>query len=166
MWRCRVGIENHHQIVDIIEGQLKDSLRYRCLLFQSNDISTFPEICKSGSEGIKKLGKNFIQIDTDKMIDDIGALSCREVIKIIEKDSLNNVLIISGPLHFLDYWSDQQCSTFWGHFASLENSAGIIIVDIIRKVGIEGIFTVIGNIPGTGVRYLKSRRAVLEAHTI
>ena len=159
-----MGIEIRKQIRDIVDQQLENSLRYRCLLFQSNDISMFLDISRAASEAIEILGKSLNHIHANLMLDDVGAYSCAEVIRQISDSSTNMISILSGPLHFLDYWSEQQCSRFWGHLACIEISDGIIILDVIRAEGVQGTFVEIGRIMGTDIRYLKSRRAILEAH--
>jgi hypothetical protein len=158
-----MGLIGEDNITSIFEHQLDPDLRYKCLLVQSNEVSMFPDICKCVSQAAKRLGQTSAVLDANKMLDEIGAYSCNQVIDLISNASLNQILILSGPLHFLDYWPRQQRSFFWGHFACIENSAGIVMIDVVRTEEVQGIFTVIERIPHADIRYLKSRRALLEA---
>ncbi len=151
-----MGIKNRKQIISIIEKQLCSDLRYRCLLFQSDDISVFPDICESASEAIEKLGQTPNLIDTIQMQDDVGAYSCNKVTAQILNGSSKNILILSGPLHFLDYWSKQEQSSFWGHLACTENSLGIIIIDVIRTEGVQETFRHFGAHPVFGPQQEKA----------
>lgn len=151
-------------LVNVVEKQLHPDMRYKCLLIQTNNPSFFSPICEFVAKGFNNLGSKVDVLDSNQMQDDVGAYSSSKVISDLMKASINIPLILSGPLHFLDYWTERQIYYFWGSLASLESSRGLVLVDVIRIGEVQGIFNVVGRIHGTDVRFLKSRRALMEAH--
>jgi hypothetical protein len=87
-----------------------------------------------------------------------GALPCSAVLELIDAASGSDP-VLTGPLHFLAYWSVQMQGAFWKHLAGFTHGPGIIVIDTPREEMVEGPFRFLGKIPGTEVRYLKSRLA-------
>jgi len=77
----------------------------------------------------------------------------------IEAGAATHSMVIAGPLHFLDFWSDQTSAAFWRYLSGFTHGPGILVVDTLRENPVESGFRVVGRIPGTDVRYLKSRLA-------
>lgn len=148
------------QIIGVVSAHLQERLRYRCLLLQSNDIGllgTVSDVLVSAGES--HFGVPLSTIKGGELFDEVGALSCSAVLGRIEVVSSIEPLLLIGPLHFLDYWSEQIRRTFWRFLASFTSGPGIIVTDTPREGEAEGPFRIVGRIPGADIRYLKSRLA-------
>jgi hypothetical protein len=116
-------------------------------------------VCQSAIDTAVSLGDSPKVIDYADLFDDIGALSCNAVIERIEAVAASWPVVLAGPVHYLDYWSEQVRGAFWKFLAGFTHGPGIIVVDTPRAEAIEGPFRMVGRISGTDVRYLKSRLA-------
>ena len=84
--------------------------------------------------------------------------SCRAaVIGRIEEVATSRPVILAGPLHYVDYWSEQVSTGFWRYLAAFMSGPGIIVIDALRETVVESAFRVVGRLAVADVRYLKSR---------
>jgi hypothetical protein len=89
--------------------------------------------------------------------DAIGALSCDALIEKIKSASSKQRLLISGPLHFLDYWSPTVRLVFWNFLATFSNGPGIIVTDVFRNEVVSGPWQHAKGFVHPDIRCLKSR---------
>ena len=150
VWQERIGI--------LVAAQLAPRLRYRCLVLQTSELPVLSVVCESAIASAASLGGTPGLIEYTDLFDDIGALSCNAVIERLGVAATAPV-VMAGPLHYLDYWSEHMRGAFWKFLAGFTHGPGIIVVDTPRDEAVEGPFRMIGRIPGTDVRYLKSRLA-------
>ncbi len=149
------------EIASLLTGQLRPRLRYRCLLLHCADMPTLSRACESVIVAAKRLGNPCVLEYTDQF-DEIGAVSCQTVIARIEQVADAQLVILAGPLHYVDYWSEQVCTGFWRYLAAFTSGPGIIVVDTPRETVLEGAFRTVGRLATADVRYLKSRLAATE----
>lgn len=154
------------EISSLITEQLNKRLRYRCLIIQSRDLVMLSKIYDIAILAVSNLGDSANILRSEEMFDNIGAYSCNKVLTLIESVAVVKPLILTGPLHFLDYWSEQLCNSFWEYMSCFTHGPGIILLDAVRSKSIEGSFQVLGKINGTDIRYLKSRLALSEVNYI
>ncbi len=146
----------------LLYTQLAPQLRYRALLIQCTDLGVLRVIEEKVSGALLADGRIFTVVQAQTQFDAIGAKPCRQLIDDLEKLWTKQHLLLTGPLHFLDFWPPPARSAFWSHFATVTSSPGIIIFDVPRDIDTEDIFKVMGKIPGTDARYLKSRLAATQ----
>src|SRR5262249_13827229 len=130
-----------------------------CLVIQSSDIAQIRRLSEHAAECLASLGASVRTIRYPEFLDSVGALSCSKVIEIVDVASDSSPLILEGPLNFLNYWSVALQGTFWKHLAGFTHGPGIVVVDTPRDEVGEGSFRLLARLPGTDVRYLKSRLA-------
>jgi hypothetical protein len=107
-------------------------------------------------------GTPAMMINPADCFDREGALSCNEIIDLIQAKAIENCLIMSAPLSFLDFWSHDTRRSFWEFLAVFTRGPGVILFDSIREHDFEDTFRVTGRVPGTDIRYLKSRLAATQ----
>jgi hypothetical protein len=154
-----MAVDLREKLFSLIRMQLDRKLRYRCLVIQVADIAVLDRVCQDAREGECFLGENPHVMEYLDLMDDVGALSCSKVIERIDALCASSPLVLAGPLHYLTYWSGQMQGAFWKHLAGFTHGPGILVVDTPREEVTEGPFRVLGKIPGTEVRFLKSRLA-------
>jgi hypothetical protein len=159
-----MAIELGRTVHELIGSLLAENLRYRSLIFQSNDfqnIQTLATECVNYFSEIE-CKPHVLMVAFDE-IDESGASSCQIITRKIDSISEEKVVIIKGPLQFLDYWGDQISISFWQHLSTISGVQGIIIIDTIRNIGVEGPYVTLGRIKDTDIRYLKSRLVTTES---
>ena len=149
------------QIASLLAEQLHPRLRYRCLLLHCADMPTLSRACESAIAAAVALGSPCVLEYADQF-DDIGAVSCRTVLSRIERVAAARPVILAGPLHYVDYWSEQVCTGFWRYLAAFMSGPGIIVVDTPRETVVEGAFRIVGRLPDADIRFLKSRLAATQ----
>lgn len=155
-----MGVEiSHDKLVALIAAQLERRLRYRCLLLQCADIGILSHLIQRSIEAMKVLGADVCVLEYADQFDRVGALSCNTVLERIAAGAPASPMVLAGPLHFLDFWSEQTIAAFWRHLSGFTHGPGILVVDTPRETAVESAFRVVGRIPGTDIRYLKSRLA-------
>ena len=80
----------------------------------------------------------------------------------IKSVSFKRPLLISGPLHFLDYWSPAVRSVFWKFLATFSNGPGIIATDVFRNEALLGPLQTVEGFARPDVRCLKSRLEITQ----
>ena len=155
-----MGVElDNEKLITLVQSQLDYQLRYRCLVLQCSDIGILSQLIEQSVGAMNVLGNDVRVLEYSDQFDNIGALSCNTLIERIEADASTCPLVLAGPLHYLDFWSEQTNAAFWRYLSGFTHGPGILVVDTPRENVIEGAFRVIGRIPGTDIRYLKSRLA-------
>jgi hypothetical protein len=146
----------------LLLSQLAPHLRYRCVVVQSADLSLLRNLHDHLQDLITAQGATVQTVDGQRQFDTVGALSCQELTTQIGQLSVDKYLILSGPLHFLDYWSPTLRNSFWSFLATITRGPGIIVLDAPRVGDSEDTFRVLGRIPDTDARLLKSRLAITQ----
>lgn len=154
-----MAIDLRDKVFGLINTQLDGKLRYRCLVLQTSDLAVLTKLSDFAKEGAAVLGQQPQLIPYSDLIDEVGALSCSKVIERLDAICGASPLVLAGPLNFVNYWSEQVQGAFWKHLAGFTHGPGIIVVDTPREEVSEGPFRLVAKIPGTDVRYLKSRLA-------
>ena len=149
------------QIGVLVAEQLHPRLRYRCLVLHCPDIAALSRACESAIAAANELG-NACALEYADQFDEIGAVPCQTVIARIEEAAATRPVILAGPLHYVDYWSEQVCSGFWRYLAAFMSGPGIIVVDTPRETVVGGAFRTVGRLAAADIRYLKSRLAAAE----
>ncbi len=145
------------QTVTMLRQYLDERLRYRCLVIQGNDISLLSQVSHQVHGASDVFGCPIKEIDAIEQFDEVGALSCNSVIEKIKSLAFSNPVLISGPLHFLDYWSPSVRIVFWNFLATFSNGPGIIVTDVFRTETVLGPFQSVDGFCRTDLRCLKSR---------
>lgn len=140
----------------LISSHLEQQIRYRCLVIQSNEMAVLSTLSELVVAAASVLGEVSV-LDALEQFDDIGALSCDTILKRVKAIPEQHPLVIAGPLHFLDYWSQPIRAHFWEHLASFSTGPGIVITDNFRNEGILGPFRVVDAFGRGDVKFLKSK---------
>jgi hypothetical protein len=146
-----------HETVALVQKHLPDHARYRCLVIQGKDMSVLATVAEHVVASAETLGCTFEELDALQQFDTIGALSCDAVIENIKSIAFKKRLLISGPLHFLDYWSPAVRSVFWKFLAAFSNGPGIIVTDAFRNEAVLGPLRTVEGFARPDLRCLKSR---------
>jgi len=143
--------------ISLVSKCLGAQMRYRCLVIQSEDMVILSRICEHMIVAAETLGNDVRVIEASQQFDAVGALSCDAFLEKLDSVASGHPAVIAGPLHFLDYWSEQVRGRFWRHFASFSSGPGIVVADSFRTDSILGPFQVVEGIARRDVRCLKSR---------
>jgi len=146
-----------NQTTELLRRYLDDRLRYRCLVVQGNDISLLSKVSHQIHSASDIFNAHVQEIDALDQFDEIGALSCNSVIEKIKAIAFSSPLLITGPLHFLDYWSPSVRTIFWNFLAAFSNGPGIVVADVFRTETVLGQFQSVEGFGRTDLRCLKSR---------
>jgi hypothetical protein len=154
------------QIGRLIAAELSPRRRYRSLILQTADLAILARVCEYIRSGLTGQKGESILMDWDNFFDAVGALSCEQVRGRIRAVGTSTVVLLVGPLHYVDYWTPSVQESFWNFLSLYSNGPGIVVVDTPRTEGVEGPFVVRGTVPGTGIRYLRSRLVVAEEASV
>ena len=142
---------------------LDKNLRYRCLILQTDD----PSILYHISNKFEVLANHFEHpyqiLSFLQLFDNVGAHSCSEIIKRIEAIAESSLLLLEGPLHFLNYWTNTSQSKFWGYLSTFTQGPGIIILELVSDYTFQEDFHALSKSACGGVLYWKSRLALSES---
>lgn len=141
----------------MLSQYLDDRLRYRCVVVQCKDIALLSQVSQHVHDGTDFFGSVVQEMDALKQFDEIGALSCDAMIDRVKCIAFKHPLLISGPLHFLDYWSPSVRAVFWQFLAAFSNGPGIVVTDAYRTETVFGPFQIVDGTARTDLRCLKSR---------
>jgi hypothetical protein len=155
-------IANQAEISAIVRSHLASLVRYKCIVIQANDMHAISRVTSSIHDAFHEMGQSSKYLSYNDFFDSIGAASCGTASNMIFGQARESVVVIRGPLHFLDYWSEPTQQVFWQSLASFSEGLGIIFVDVIRNEGIEGPFRVVGKIADTDIRFFKSRLSLSQ----
>lgn len=146
-----------YQTLALLQRYLNERLRYRCLVVQGNDISLISQVSHQVHSASDFFCADVQEIDALNQFDEIGALSCDSIIEKIKSFAFSRPLLITGPLHFLDYWSPSVRTVFWQFLAAFSNGPGIVVTDVFRTETVLGPFQMVEGFSRTDIRCLKSR---------
>lgn len=141
----------------LISTYLDKRVRYRCLVIQSKEMPVLANLSEQVIRAAHVLGEDLKVLEATQQFDDVGALSCDTVLTDVATVAENHPVVLPGPLHFIDYWSEQVRARFWRYFAAFSSGPGIIITDTFRTDAILGPFHVVEGFARGDVRCLKSR---------
>lgn len=141
----------------LLKQCLDERLRYRCLVVQAKDVSQLSQFSHHVLNASDLFGPVVHEMDALKQFDDIGAFSCDAMIDRVKSIAFKHPLLISGPLHFLDYWSPSVRAVFWQFLAGFSNGPGIVVTDAYRTETVFGPFQIVEGLSRTDFRCLKSR---------
>ena len=145
------------EVASAVSRRLDARLRYRCLVFQTRHISAINALSDASTAAAASLNVRLHTIGYREHFDKVGAAPCDEVIRDIERVADKSLVVMTGPLHFLDYWSKGIRSRFWMHLAAFSRGPGIIVVDVFRTECVVGPFRVAEHLSKGNIRILKSR---------
>jgi len=149
---------DREQIKGAVTEHLARSRRYRCLILQTRQLPSFPDLLTATLDAAEALGLVTEQFDFARQFDEVGAVSCEEVANAIETWACSRLFVLVGPLHFIDYWSKDVQGRFWMNLAGFsEGEGGIVVLDAYRTDGVIGPFCVVDRVLSGGIRSLKSR---------
>jgi len=145
----------------ILNRYLAPRVRYRTVLFQSNDWNV-----------LSLLGAGFREIypdaeclsNADFFAHDASTISTTKALKLIKCKAKEGLLLIEGPLHACDTWSRTQLQTFWQELATFSSGAGIILLDRERESVTRSLFRVMERMSSVDVVVLRSRMTLKEAN--
>jgi hypothetical protein len=141
----------------LLKQYLDDRLRYRCLVIQGNDISILSQVSHQVHSAFDVLKGQVQEIDAIDQFDAVGALSCNYLIDKIKALAFSSPVLITGPLHFLDYWSPSVRMIYWNFLSAFSNGPGIVVTDVFRTETVLGPFQSVDGFGRTDLRCLKSR---------
>jgi hypothetical protein len=144
----------------LVARELSERARYRCLVLQSSDMNTLQSLREAAIAAVTNCLGQPQALRYADFFDNVGALSCNDVCIMIDDVATTTPVILVGPLHFLDYWTETIRSVFWNFLSTYSKGPGIVVIDSPRLDSIEGPFRVAGQVGGSRVRYLRSRLAV------
>jgi len=146
----------------LVASELNPARRYRCLILQTDRIDLLGRLCNYLPSALGTLGKVPKVLEWDSFFDAIGALSSDEARGRIIAAGKESPVVLTGPLHYVDYWTTGVQDGFWSFLSLYSRGPGLITVDIPRTEGVEGPFVARGTIPGTEIRYLRPRLVATE----
>lgn len=155
-------IANQHEVSAMLRDHLASLRRYKCIVIQANDMQAISRISNAMLDELHEMGQPTKGISYADFFDSVGAVSCVAACETLFNYARENVVVNCGPLHFLDYWSEQTQQVFWQSLASFSEGLGIVLVDVLRNDGIEGPFRVVGKFADTDIRFLKSRLSLSQ----
>lgn len=142
-----------------VNRELNPARRYRCLVLQTDRLDLLGRLCEfvpSSLSGTPQV------LGWERFFDEVGAVSADNARDCIVSAGRNEIVILSGPLHYIDYWTLGVQEGFWSFLSLYSRGPGIIAVDIPRTDGVEGPFVARGLIPGTDIRFLRPRLVATE----
>lgn len=154
------------QLRQIIAVHMGIGQRYRCMIFQATDLTMLSLLRCELTEVLAGIRPDPVLLEGCDQFDDRGALACTEVIAHLQSQLSDKYVVLSGPLHFLDYWSASLRAAFWSHLATITREPGLIVLDTPHESELDDTFTILGRIAGTEVRYLKSRLAATQDRVV
>ena len=152
----------NEELQTLVATQLQRRLRYRCLVLQTGSVRMLQELRDGAMLALQQLGSQVHTLEYRELLDQIGAFPCSRVLERIESLADTCPLILAGPLHFVDYWSQGVAAGFWEYLASYSTGPGILVVDTPREQSLQGAFRLLRIIPRTDIRVFKSRLATAQ----
>lgn len=146
-----------NQTLALLKHYLDERLRYRCLVIQGNDISLLSQVSHQIHSDFDVFNAQVQEIEAVDQFDAVGALSCNSLIEKIKSIAFGSPVLITGPLHFLDYWSPSVRMVFWNFLAAFSNGPGIVVTDVFRTETVLGPFQSVDGFSRTDLRCFKSR---------
>ena len=146
----------------LVARELNPTRRYRCLVLQTESLDQQARLCEGLPPAVNALGWQCGVLPWDRFFDTIGALSSDTVRDMVVANGKDRAVVLSGPLHFIDYWTAGVQEGFWSFLSLYSQGPGIVVVDIPRTEGVEGPFVARTILAGTDVRLLRPRLVATE----
>ena len=146
----------------LVASELNPGRRYRCLVLQSDRLDLIGRLAELLLRAFDALGKSPKVLGWESFFDAVGALSSDEARSAILAAGKDAVVVLAGPLHYVDYWTTGVQDGFWSFLSLYSRGPGVVGIDIPRAEGVEGPFIARGTILGTEIRYLRPRLAATE----
>lgn len=146
---------------DLIVRHLRDGERYRSLLIQSHSVATLRTVNALLEELIETHDRSGRCLEAPAFLDEVGAAPCSAVIDTVGEVAPSHLVLIPGPLNFVDYWAPSIALTFWRYLATFETGPGILVTDAPREEPNRRLFRVVARLPGD-IRCLRSRLAITQ----
>jgi hypothetical protein len=151
-----------NQTLELLKRYLDGRLRYRCLVIQGNDILLLSQISHQVQITRSVFNAQVQEINAIDQFDAIGATSCNAFIEKVKSVAFMKPVLLTGPLHFVDYWSPSVRMVFWNFLAAFSNGPGIIVTDVFRTETVLGPFQAVDGFSRTDLRCLKSRLEITQ----
>lgn len=155
-----------NQLVRLVSAELNPSRRYRCLILQSDRLVVQSRLCEYLPYALSQAGKSIGVLAWEEFFDHVGAMAADSAKSIIRSAGRSDAVLLSGPLHFVDYWTPAVQEGFWSFLSLYSWGPGVVVVDVPRSEGVEGPFVARGVISGTDIRFLRPRLVATEETTI
>lgn len=126
-------------------------------MIQGNDISLLSQVSHQVQIAREIFNAPVHEIDALDQFDSVGAPSCNAFTEKVKSIAFKSPVLLTGPLHFLDYWSPSVRMVFWNFLAAFSNGPGIIVTDVFRTETVLGPFQAVDGFSRTDLRCLKSR---------
>lgn len=145
------------QIGTLLLKEFSPNRRYRCLIFQTDRLDVQERLCVCLTDAINALGWESSLLAWDGFFDNVGAISAANARNKLLTAGLERAIVLSGPLHYMDYWTAGVQEGFWSFLSLYSRGPGVVVVDIPRTEGVDGPFVARGVVPGTEIRFLRPR---------
>jgi len=149
------------QLERLVASELNPNRRYRCLVLQCDRLDLIGRLCDALPLVFGLLGKPAI-LGWESFFDSIGALSSDDARSAIMAAGKDSPVLLTGPLHYVDYWTSGVQEGFWNFLSLYSRGPGVVAIDIPRTEGVEGPFVARGTIAGTEIRFLRPRLVATE----
>lgn len=136
--------------------------RYRCLILQTDRLDVQAKLCDYLPDAIRALGWPTAMLPWDGFFDKVGAISADKARDNVLTSGTDRAVLLTGPLHYMDYWTAGVQEGFWYFLALYSRGPGVVVVDVPRTEGVEGPFVARGVVPGTEIRFLRPRLVATE----
>jgi hypothetical protein len=150
------------QVARFAAGELNPTRRYRCLILQTDRLDVLSRVCEHLPSVLADAGKGTSLLSWEGFFDQVGALAADSAKASITAAGKNTVVVLAGPLHFVDYWTPGVQQGFWNYLSLYSQGPGIVVVDIPRTEAVEGPFVARGVLPGTDIRFLRPHLVATE----
>jgi len=155
-------MELKEEVLRLLERQLAPRLRYRTLLFQCHHMPSIEALETSLLAVHEFCLSPPVRIAQDDMFDAVGAISAQRLLEKIKAVEYQQPIVLCGPLHICDCWSEESRRVLWQHLAAFSAGPGIAVVDVPREQDTQGLFRIAGRLGTVDAYYLKSRLTATE----
>ena len=155
-------MELREEMLTVLQRQLAPNLRYRALLFQCSHMPSIMDLEESLLEPGGFWETRPQRIGQEDMFDDVGAVSVQCLLQKVRAAEYESPIVLCGPLHVCDCWSDGSRGVLWRHLAAFSAGPGIVVVDVPREQDTQGLFRMAGRLSAVDAYYLKSRLTATE----
>ena len=145
----------------VLNRYLAPKVRYRTVLFESNDWNTLSLLGACFRDLYPDAG---ILTREDFFEDDATVVSASAALEKIRSKAKEGLLLIEGPLHACDVWSRTQLKTIWQELSTFSAGAGIVVLDRDREEITRSLFRVMERMTTADVVVLRSQLTLKEAN--
>lgn len=157
-----MAVNLREQLGALLAKELNPNRRYRCLILQTDRLDVQARLCDYLPDAIKALGWECALLPWDGFFDAVGAISADSARSNVLTAGMERAVVLTGPLHYMDYWTAGVQEGFWNFLALYSRGPGVVVVDIPRTEGVEGPFVARGVVQGTEIRFLRPRLVATE----